>query len=659
VGDEFTCPYFIERKYIMADKQTNLHPKNDSGTNLKPNIITENIPDKAVTMEKLDQNLQDTLRSNTSSIDKLNAGIYDQAFKRNILFDTKTIDKPFQETNLIPYTNNEGKLTFSNNLGSLTFINLNSTIDLYYVPGVDVVFHFNISYVEKTTCKIIMHVFNTDGTSRYVQVDSSLRVGESELSVNCNSNSGKEFDHATIILQLTGAITFDYIEVYQFSGKTEHIPVQTYLEKLTKTEQGQNLFLYDSAESIPYHSYGNGGDLNYTSDVYERVMLRYIPVVGGHRYSACNFRKDLHNIWYYLQANWVFYDDDKKYISFYHGDLNNYKVPDNAAFMRFSLSISNYHLGDPQYVILIREGKISGIDEYLPAVQNQVDYSRIGKPLVTRITVGKNDSGNYDFTSVREALESITDSSETHLYEVLVSEGTYELADDYSDDEKNADDWAGLFMPDFTKLIGVGNKKKVVIKLTLGTPKTYPSALNLRENCEIENITFDSTNCRYTIHDDWADDQTISHRKRIRNCIFKCTDSSISTCYGVGVTANADWEFDNCLFELTHQGGGIAMYMHNHDSFRQIPRASNVTFRNCRFLVNGQPSQYLLNTISSPQPGTCSAHFYGCRLGDLKLIANDGSTGCYWYADGFGNQMGSVTITSNDDKDYSDQVNFI
>ena len=53
----------------MADKQVNLHPKNDSGTNLKPNNITENIPDKAVTMEKLDQNLQDTIRDHTADIE--------------------------------------------------------------------------------------------------------------------------------------------------------------------------------------------------------------------------------------------------------------------------------------------------------------------------------------------------------------------------------------------------------------------------------------------------------------------------------------------------------------------------------------------------------------------------------------------------------------
>ena len=52
----------------MADQQTNLHPKNNTTVNLKPNIVTENIPEKAVTMEKLDQSLQDTIRNHTSSI---------------------------------------------------------------------------------------------------------------------------------------------------------------------------------------------------------------------------------------------------------------------------------------------------------------------------------------------------------------------------------------------------------------------------------------------------------------------------------------------------------------------------------------------------------------------------------------------------------------
>lgn len=52
----------------MADQQTNLHPKNNTTVDLKPNIVSNNIPDKAVTLEKLSQDLQDTITSHTSSI---------------------------------------------------------------------------------------------------------------------------------------------------------------------------------------------------------------------------------------------------------------------------------------------------------------------------------------------------------------------------------------------------------------------------------------------------------------------------------------------------------------------------------------------------------------------------------------------------------------
>lgn len=599
------------------------------------------------------------ISKNATDINKLGGGIYGQAFKRNVLFDTKTIDKPFEESTLEPYTNDGGKLTFTNNLGSASFVNLYSTVNLDYFPSIDIIFHFGISYVETTTCKLILQIFNTDGTFRFFDIESNLRVGESELSVNCNSVAGKDFDHATVLLQLTGAITIDYLDIYQFSGDTGNVPIQSYLEKLTKYEQGQNLFLYDSANSIPNHYYGTEGQLQYSSIEQFHAMAQYIPIIGGHKYSACNFRKDLHAVQYFLNAGWVFYDSEKRFISFYDGALNNYAVPANASFMRFSIAVDNYHLRDPQFVILIKEGTISGIDEYSPVIQNEVDYSRISKPITTRLTVGKDSSGNYDFTSIRTALESITDSSETHLYEVLVNEGVYELADDYSADEMNASGWEGLKMPNFTKLIGVGNRKNIIIRLTLDTPKELPSTLNLKENCELENITFDSTNARYTIHDDSAVDLTVSHKKRFRNCVFKCTKSYYSVCYGVGMHAGSDWEFDNCSFELTNEAGGMAMYMHNKQDYQQLPLAGDVTFRNCRFLVNGQPSSYQLNTLSGSVPLTCFAHFYGCRLGDLKLIANEGSAGCYWFADGYGNTMGNVTITSNDSNDYSDQVNFI
>lgn len=55
----------------MADKETNLHPKNNPSIDLKPNIVTGNIPDKAVTLEKLDQTLQEKISTNENAISSL------------------------------------------------------------------------------------------------------------------------------------------------------------------------------------------------------------------------------------------------------------------------------------------------------------------------------------------------------------------------------------------------------------------------------------------------------------------------------------------------------------------------------------------------------------------------------------------------------------
>ena len=73
----------------MTDQETNLHPKNNPSVNLKPNIVTGNIPDKAVTFKQLDQNLQNKINSqsvqmakNTADISSLREKIDDEASTR-------------------------------------------------------------------------------------------------------------------------------------------------------------------------------------------------------------------------------------------------------------------------------------------------------------------------------------------------------------------------------------------------------------------------------------------------------------------------------------------------------------------------------------------------------------------------------------------------
>ena len=73
----------------MVDTETNLHPKNNPSINLKPNIVSGNIPDKAVTFKQLEENLQNKINShsfqiakNTADIAKNTADIDDEASTR-------------------------------------------------------------------------------------------------------------------------------------------------------------------------------------------------------------------------------------------------------------------------------------------------------------------------------------------------------------------------------------------------------------------------------------------------------------------------------------------------------------------------------------------------------------------------------------------------
>ena len=75
----------------MADQQTNLHPKNNTTVDLKPNIVSNNIPEKAVTMEKLDQSLQDTISNHSSTIAANTEDIAKN--KADIAMNTKVIAK--------------------------------------------------------------------------------------------------------------------------------------------------------------------------------------------------------------------------------------------------------------------------------------------------------------------------------------------------------------------------------------------------------------------------------------------------------------------------------------------------------------------------------------------------------------------------------------
>ena len=161
------------------------------------------------------------------------------------------------------------------------------------------------------------------------------------------------------------------------------------------------------------------------------------------------------------------------------------------------------------------------------------------KPHVIHIA----QDGSGDFTSIRQAIESVTDSNGFNQYIFYVHKGTYDILSEYTQAEVNADGFKGLYLKDGMSLIGVGARSEVVLTGTLdpslydSTKRNAVSVLNLTGDVTVENLTVTASYIRYAIHDDTG---SATHKLNTRRLINlkvygdHMTSGSNSYSYGAG-----------------------------------------------------------------------------------------------------------------------------
>lgn len=107
---------------------------------------------------------------------------------------------------------------------------------------------------------------------------------------------------------------------------------------------------------------------------------------------------------------------------------------------------------------------------------------------VINLTVG---SGK-DFGTITAAVNSISDSSASKIYNILIDDGTYEERD--------------ITLPDYVNIVGAsGNKENCIIQgyLPASTPPSQispSSTFNISKNNEFHNVTITCQNMRYPVH---------------------------------------------------------------------------------------------------------------------------------------------------------------
>ena len=273
-----------------------------------------------------------------------------------------------------------------------------------------------------------------------------------------------------------------------------------------------------------------------------------------------------------------FYTDENNLMI---GELNNYRitsyvysVPKNARHI-LGCGLLEYLTNDG-VVVLPTDKSIIGKYTIVDLPYNKTIYyadnlkfdtvkknlKNICAPLIP-IYVKKDGSG--DFTRLIDAIE---EAEKTMNRTVYIGEGVWNLVEELGNDyiESVSETKRGVYLKNGIHLIA-SSRALITCNYEGSNPNTieWLSAFNSGEyGFTLENCRIESSNCRYTIHDerDSDDDQ---YKNVYKNCIVKHTKGGGHTaCIGGGLGLDGHIIIDGCTF--TSDQGTDAEVVSYHNS---------------------------------------------------------------------------------------------
>lgn len=258
------------------------------------------------------------------------------------------------------------------------------------------------------------------------------------------------------------------------------------------------------------------------------------------------------------------------------------------------------------------------------------------------ITVGVGE----DFASFFDAIQSITDSSETNRYTVYVYEGTYETV--FA--ENIVSGYRGLIIPDYVDIIGIGDRDKIIINGVLpeGDYSAFAntiSTFNLTGNNVVENVTIKAKNLRYCNHDDGSKFGMFrsEHIFRRVKFIYEAPTSGISVAgcaCGIGNQVDKRVIFEDCCI-INRKTNGYGIFYHDNGNSTQ-QNGGRLEVKNCIFETGSTGADITLSNSNGNLP--CYTTITGNLLsrGICFMTASASITKNVWYAFICGNKNYSL-----------------
>lgn len=429
--------------------------------------------------------------------------------------------------------------------------------------------------------------------------------------------------------------------------------------------EGKNIFdvANITTTSGKYLNIGSGGESTNVAYLYTN---EYISVKPSTTYYTNSWLKT-NDAQYNLIILTCFYDIHKTFISGDSGANLSFTTPANCYYIRFSCTIDAYNA---RHIAISPNSQLSAYVPYYKVIKKSLVIEKI------KIKVGA--SANSDFKNLRKCLDSITDGSINKQYVIELEEGTYDFTNDITQTELSDNTFKGIFVPDFTTIVGIGNAENTIIQLTLTSQNQYISTLNMKNTSGLENLTIKGTNTRYVIHDDFADGTEEKYYRILKNVKLIGTTCKLSTCYGCGAHSGMIASFENCIFDgtnvLTLGGLGIPFLIHNNVEWTN---ASYFKFKNCRFLTTKslpdnvassrgglllRTLQHAYNNVAKVANMFTYVTLEGNNINGIVLREEDSTyygQGCMFKVTGYANTNDEYRNYATDGIDYSSYVDLI
>lgn len=160
-----------------------------------------------------------------------------------------------------------------------------------------------------------------------------------------------------------------------------------------------------------------------------------------------------------------------------------------------------------------------------------------------------------------------------------------------------------VFVPNNTKLIGIGNVKLIYnpakSATTVGEAKTW-SPLTIKYACHIENIEIYCKYGRYCIHDDShndTSDQGVTHYYKNVKCVYDYSEDNygFNETIGFGFSQKSTYIFENCTFiynedaEVAASKNRSAFYGHSASGSQAKADSARLIVKDC-ICVAGETS---------------------------------------------------------------------